>query len=786
MHVSSKRIRPVLLATVSLGALVLLPATASAQDSPPIDESTATTAPPSPAGPDSTAAPSATIEAQDSMAAQSGGLEEIVVTARKRTERLQDVASSVSALSSAELDRRFDSDVRDFASASPNVIIDDTQQGPGGVAAVYIRGIGVADVEKSVDPAVGVVYDDIYLGQSSGSLLKAIDIDRVEVLRGPQGTLFGRNATGGVINLARSRPSQELKGKARLTYGRFDTMMAEGVISGGLTDTVAVKVSGAVERSDGYIFNRTQDQKGQRSKFWALGGQVLFTPTDRLEFSVSYDHQETKQDPSQLLAVNRDTDLFCVAYGQCSAEAGEPTSGNRYVSLGDGPLGYNAFFDLDMAIGKAKYDLNDEMSVMYILGHVRTSEGATQDWDASPLPLYHTDRPAKWKQTTHEVRLTRGGGGPLSFVLGAYLWDSDYTINLKNYVGFAGVPLLTSAQDVKQTTQSWALFGEADYRVTSRLKLSVGGRYTRDKKTSIVNDLPIFLYGTFEEANPILQLPGFISMSEPVKKSWAKFTPKISVSYDITPDKMLYALYSRGYRGGGFNGRPATIGAATIPYEPETLDNFELGFKTEWLARTLRVNGSIFLMKYKDMQQDLDVPAPGTSTGRENRTINAASAELKGVELEMLVRPIRNLTIHGNLGYLDAKYKDFVGDIYSTGTPIDASFLNIRRAPKWTWDLGATYEVTVGANSSLWATGAVHYIGKHDVSFLNNPNLRNDGQYIVDASLNYRRNETTLSLFGKNLANEQGYTVGYDVQGVWSYAAPRPRRTWGIALSQSF
>ncbi|KHK87240.1 TonB-dependent receptor, partial [Novosphingobium malaysiense] len=140
--------------------------------------------------------------AQEADPNASGVLEEIVVTARKRAESMQDVPASISALSSSELAKRFDSDVRDFADSSPNVVIDDTQQGPGGVAAVYIRGIGVADVEKSVDPAVGVVFDDIYLGQSSGSLMKAIDIDRVEVLRGPQGTLFGRNATGGVINIA--------------------------------------------------------------------------------------------------------------------------------------------------------------------------------------------------------------------------------------------------------------------------------------------------------------------------------------------------------------------------------------------------------------------------------------------------------------------------------------------------------------------------------------------------------------------------------------------------------
>ena len=783
MRVSFRRIRPILLATASLGSIALLPTTASAQDTT-TEDSTATTAPPSPAGPDSTAAPSATTEANDSRATQSGSLEEIVVTARKRTERLQDVAASVSALSATELNRRFDSDVRDFANASPNVVIDDTQQGPGGVAAIYIRGIGVADVEKSVDPAVGVVYDDVYIGQSSGSLLKAIDIDRVEVLRGPQGTLFGRNATGGVVNIARSRPTQELSGKARLTYGRFNTFNAEGIVSSGVARNVAVKLVAAYERSDGYFYNRTLDQKSQRSNFKAIGGEILVTPSDRFEVSLNYNHQETRQDPPQLLAVNRPTDLFCVAYAQCSPSPGVPTSGNRYVSVSDGPLGKDAKFDMDFGIAKAKYDLNDSYSLIYILGHLRTKEAITQDFDASPLTLYHTDRPAKWRQTTHEIRLSKGDG-PLTFVTGLYYWDSKYTINLKNYIGFAGVPLLTSAQDVKQTNKSWAAFGEADYRLTSKLKVTAGARYTHDRKTSLVNDLPIFLYGTTVEANPILELPGVIAMDGPEKESWSKFTPKVSVNYNFTPDIMAYALYSRGYRGGGFNGRPSTIGAATIPYDPETLDNYELGFKSEFAQRKVRLNGSVFLMKYSDMQQDLDVPAPGTSTGRENRTINAASADLKGVELEMLARPVAGLSVHANLGYLKAKYKKFFGDIFSTGTPVDATFLKIRRAPKWTWDLGSTYETPIGPGQ-FWVTGEVHYIGAHEITFLNNPNIRNSGQYLVDASLNYKVSETTFSLFGTNLANEKGWTIGYDVQGIWSYAAPRPRRTWGIAVTQTF
>ncbi|MCB2075531.1 MAG: TonB-dependent receptor [Novosphingobium sp.] len=719
------------------------------------------------------------------------GLEEITVTARKRVEPMQDVPAAISALSAGELARRFDSDVRDFADSSPNIVIDDTQQGPGGVAAIYIRGIGVADVEKSVDPAVGVVFDDVYIGQSSGSLLKAIDIDRVEVLRGPQGTLFGRNATGGVINLARSRPTYDPTGKARVTYARFDSWKIEGVASTGLSDKIAVKVSGAWEKSDGYFHNAFYDQPGQRSEFFAVAGALLFEPTDNLDIQLSYDHQETDQDPPQLVAVNKPTDLFCAAYNQCSPSPGVPTSGGRYISISDGPLQKNASFKFDMAIAKASYEFGADMQFDYIFGWLKTDEKITQDFDAAPFTLYHTDRPARWRQTTNELRLTKGGSGPLTFVLGAYFWDSRYTINLKNYIGFAGAPLLTSAQDVTQTNKSYAAYGEADYDLTDKLTLTVGARYTHDKKTSLVNDRTIFIYDSLVEANPIVTIEpslagGQIVMTSPVKKSWSKFTPRVSLSYDFTTDVMAYVLWSRGYRGGGFNGRPSTIGAATIPYDPETLDNYEIGFKSEFANGRVRLNGAVFLMKYKDQQQDLDVPAPGTSTGRENRTINASSAEFKGVELDLTAQLTENLRINGNLGYLDAKYKNFVGDIYSTGTPVDATFLKIRRAPKWTWNLGATYETEIGPDASAWVTGDVHYIGPHEITFLNNPNLRNGGQYLIDASLNVKLNNTTVSVFGKNLTNEKGWTIGYDVQGIWSYGAPRPRRTYGVAVTQTF
>lgn len=701
-----------------------------------------------------------------------GGLEVIVVTARKRTENLQDVSAAISALSQEELARRFDSDVRDFASASPNVIIDDTQQGPGGVAATTIRGIGVADVEKFVDPAVGVVLDEIYLGTSSGNLVKAIDIDRVEVLRGPQGTLFGRNAIGGVINLARSRPTDVLSGKARATYANDDTMELEGLVSFPLTDWAAVKFTGAYRKTDGYIYNAFYDQDGQRSDFTALGVQLLLTPAPGLELSFSFDDQNTRQDPPQLHNLAKPTDLFCAVYNQCAVNAAEgiPQSGDRYVSVSNGRLEKNAFFDMNLGIARATYDIATDLELTYIYGRMETDEAITQDFDATPLTLYDTDRPAVYSQDTHELRLTKGGNGPLTFVLGGYYWDSAYQIDLVSYIGFA-VPnaVIAIPQTVRQTTKSYAGFFEADYDISDRLSITLGGRYTKDKKTSGVTD-----YGFGPNNN----------LDTPEEESWSKFTPRASVSFDVTDDFMVYGLYSVGYRSGGFTGRPTTQNTARTPYDPETVDNFELGFKSELFDRRVRLNATAFLMKYEDKQEDVDVPAP-TGTGRENRTINASSAELKGFEIDLTARPAEGLTLNGNIGYLDAKYEDFLADTNNDGVIDDNSDLELRRAPKWNWTLGATYEAPIGPGE-FWISGDVHYIGAHEISFLNNPALRNDGQFLVNGSVNYKIGNTQVSAFVRNLLDEDGWTIGYDVQGLWSYGAPRPPRTYGVVVTQTF
>ncbi len=714
---------------------------------------------------------SPTAAAQTEVAARSGVLDEVVVTARKREESLQDVGQSVSAFDAQEIERRFARDMRDIVDISPNLIVDDTSQGPGGVAAVALRGIGVSEVESSFDPAVGVVIDGVFLGKASGSIAKMIDIERIEVLRGPQGTLFGRNAIGGVINITRAKPSQEFYGKVRGSYANYDHFEFDGLLNLPVGDQLAVKLMASRHHQrEGHFRNMVTGRRDGEVEYTMYSAHALFQPVPEMEIEYSYTREEYDQDTPPLLNVGQSGQLFCDAFGFCGTSVGEPTTGNRFRVEQNGPN--DATFDANTHIASLSWDVSDRWSVDYIFGYRETKETVLQDFDGTPLTLFHTSRPEKFDQTSHELRLTHSGDR-LDFTAGAYLFDMEYTIDLVSFIGFA-VPdtVLEIPQTANQQTDSWAGFFEADYRLTEDWVVTVGGRYSKDKKEAqITNDF-------------------FISQPEPVSKSWNEFTPKVGLKYFASEDLMLYTLYSTGYRAGGFNGRPTTQEAADLPYDPETVDNIEIGFKSQWLDNRLRLNASAFRMKYDDKQEEQSVSVE-VGTGQQTVVANAASATIWGVEVDFVYLPeIEGLTLAGNLGWLDASYDDFLADI-GRGGITDNSDLDFRRAPDWTASLSAIYEWEVQGGTA-WTRLGWRYIDSHAVSLSNSPQSNNSAQHLVDASLNYRHGNLLLSLFGRNLLNEDGYAVGFDVGGVappgslWTYTAPRPPRTYGIQVSLDF
>ena len=724
--------------------------------------------------------------AQGTGAEENMGLEEITVTARKRAENLQDVGLSVTALSQTEVERTFARDISDLAYVSPNLIIDDTSQGPGGNAALYIRGVGVADVEKNFEPAVGVTIDGLFIGANSGAILRSIDLASVEVLRGPQGTLFGRNTIGGMINVERSKPTGELGGKFRAGYGDYDTVWADGVFNFGLSDKLAVKLNVAKHNQrEGYFTNINTGEDEGFNDYQSFGVNLLWNATESVEFEYTYQNEETEQDTPPLVNMAQPDTLFCSAFGLCAQSVTTPSSGDRYrvgrlifepttASLTPQPnsivtspvssLAPNddpATFDAETHILEARWDVSESTRVDYIYGTYETQETIVSNWTAEPVMLFGTDRPAEYEQESHELRLTYDAGDKLNFVVGAYLWESQYDIRLRSWITFA-VPgtVLDIPQYTHQETDSSAVFFEGDYAFNDRWTLNLGGRYTKDEKL------------TEQRGNLVAD----------AEADWNEFTPKVSVRYQASDDAMVYATFAKGYRSGGFNGRVDSVDSATIPYNPEFVDNYELGFKSEWMNRRLRFNGAVFFMDYKDKQEEIGLPSTGP-TGQRISVFNAATATMKGVELELQAQATEHLNLRANLGYLDSKYDEFT---FNDGFGIvDNSGLEFRRAPEFTGGLDLTYERQVG-NGTGWIRGAYRYIGEHFIEQTNRAELANDAQHLLDMSINYEINGATFSLFGRNLTGEDGWAHGLNVSGLWAYASARAPRTWGAEVSYRF
>ncbi len=714
----------------------------------------------------------------------SEGIEEIVVTARKKEENIQETALSVSALSARDIENRVPTDIRDLAADSPNLIIDDLQQGPGSPTAIFIRGVGVSDVEKNFDPTTGVVLDGVFIGANSGAMLKTIDLESVEILRGPQGTLFGRNTVAGVINLTRTKPTGEMGGKIRVGYGDYDTSVIDGIFNFGTPDA-AFKITGTHrEQKEGYLTNAVDGKDLGREEYTQITLNSLFQVSENLEVELTLTDEQQDQDAHTALNLGGATTWWCAVYGQCSPGLGVPQSGDRYTVYNNEPKRRDASFESFTGIIEVRWDISDNHKLDYILGRKTTDEVVDQDWDGTPLTLYHTDRNAEYEQTSHEIRLTSDLDGSLNYVVGVYKWDSEYTIPMESRIGFFDLFGAVPTQDplivvpiynyTHQETDSIAAFFEADYDINDQITLTVGGRYIDEEKSS----------NACQGAGPY---PDCAAINTYAEKNWTKFTPKVAVSYQANEDVLYYLSYSQGYRSGGFNGRWGNEFSAVRPYKPETVTNIELGLKSTLMDNRLRVNVAVFDMEYEDKQLDVDIPDTLAAIGRATVTDNVAEASFKGIELELYAIITQNFSIDLNVGYLDASYDEFFADFNGSGTPADYTYLEPLRAPDLTWTLGLTYEWEAGPGLA-YIRASAHHIGEHHTSQLNSLTTFNKEQTLIDLSMNYEINNTVFAFFAKNLTEEDGFTVGYDVfaGAAWSYAMARKPRVWGVSVTQSF
>ncbi|MFC0202858.1 TonB-dependent receptor [Novosphingobium soli] len=712
---------------------------------------------------------------------------EIIVSARRRSETLQETPVAITAVNSAMIEDKAALNIGDLMGTAPNLII--TNQASGAAAAnLSIRGLTYADVEKSAEPTVGVVVDGVFIGTSTGQFFDFFDIEQIEVLRGPQGTLFGRNTIGGVVNIRRTRPTGELGVKAEISYGRFDTLATRAVVNVPLGQNLALKGFYFHNQSDGWYRQAQDGRRRGGSNNENFGASLLATPTDGFEALLTIEKQVQDFDPATSILTNSG-DAFCALAP--AQECNRNTTGDLYTVFGEPTSSHYsapaATLEMNLDVGEVK--------LTSVTGYRESEEGQTQDFDSSSTDLYYVYRGQDYDQFSQELRAAGNFGPSFDYVVGAYYFRSNYELDQWTRVtafspGVDPRDYDQNPQHVEGKTRSIAVFGDFNWAFADKFRLSFGGRFTRDKK-ALSNAFGGVLIGQGSD-------------------SFKKFTPKVGVDYRPSDDVMVYASWSRGYRSGGFSPRAGSAESASRAYGPETVDSYEIGGKFDMMGGMLQLNLAGFISKYKDLQQNNNVFCATCATQNETVTSNVGSATIKGIEADFTLRPTQGLTISGALGLLDSKFKGFIvgGVSPVTGAiiPFDFSNNDLIYNPDMTASLSATYTVPTSFGEVVGNVG-YRYIGRYDQQISvggltgdttngpaivtgNDPRVRTDEQNLVDASLTTRFDlagtEAHVTLFGRNLLDDRGPTHGFTVGGLFAFGTAREPRTYGVTLGVKY
>jgi len=711
---------------------------------------------------------------------------EIIVSARRRDETLQDTPIAITAVNAAMIENKAAINLGDLMGAAPNLII--TNQNSGAAAAnLSIRGLTYADIEKSQEPTVGVVVDGIFIGTSTGQYFDFFDIEQIEVLRGPQGTLFGRNTIGGVINIRRSRPTGEFGAKIEASYGRFNTLATRAVINVPLAgETLAAKVFYFHNEADGWYKQAQTGKPRGFSNNENYGGSLQFkAPGGNFDALITVEQQEQKMDPV-VAEITKTGELFCTFIPANECNRNQTT--DIYTVFG---LPNVSLYKAPSVTGEMNLDLG-AVKLTSVTGWRKMTETQTQDFDGSTADLYYVLRNQTYDQFSQELRAAGKIGDTFDYVVGGYYFRSKYQLQQWTRL-FAFNPNIapevfdTNPQLVNGKTTSYAFFGDFNWQFADQWRLSFGGRFTRDRKS---------LRNAF----------GGVQIGQG-SGTFKKFTPKVGIDFRPNDDMMLYASWSRGFRSGGFSPRAGSPVSASRPYQPETVDSYEVGGKFELFDSKLQFNVAAFYSKYKDLQQNNNLFCAVCATQNETVTSNVGSATIKGLELDFTARPAEGLRITGSLGLLDSKFKGFVVGGISPVTglviPFDFSNNDLIYNPDVTASIAADYEVPTSFGKVVANVG-YRYIGRYDQQIStntltgnlttgtvvvtgNDPRVRTDPQGLLDASLSARftiadDTEAYLTVFGRNLANDKGMTHGFTVGGLWSFATAREPRTYGVTL----
>ena len=701
------------------------------------------------------------------------GLADIVVTAQRSRQNLQDIPITVTAFTGEALQAAGIDNSMALQAVTPGLVIN--KQGAAG--SVYLRGIGSRIVFAGLEPSIAVYADDRYISGQNAALFEFLDTERVEVVKGPQGVLFGRNATGGAIRVISRDATDELSFDGRVSYGNYDQREARATANLPVTSTLSARFSGLVHKRDGFAKNL--DPRGRKEfndlNVWAGRAKMKWEATPDVTARLTLDYWE--QDDANALGqvVLPPFDLHAGV-----AQGGLYSTKRHRVATPTGGIHQHEFS------AQLRVDANLGPATLAVISTYGDYGGHfAQDVDATSAVVQDAVFNTMPQKTfTQEAQLVSDPGGVFDYVVGVNYFHNEaesYTV--------LEVPFRLSPggfQTVK--ANAYAAFGQLTFHLTDTVSFIVGGRYSYERKRLLVEDDP---------TSVLLADRSLLPYRDSLTNK--KFTPKAVVQWDYAPHSMVYASYSRGFKSGGF------FYPATPPQEilrPETLDSFELGWKADLFNRTLRFNASAFYYKYKNLQVTRSVTLPsGQAVGQAD---NAATASVKGIEAELTWRPIQNFTLNANGGYTHGEYDEYPdaiatifridGPVPGNGlgtisVPFNATGHRMLRLPRFTASVGASYDIQL-PSGHLPVTVTYAYKSAFLFDFIASANtaaLRQPAYGLLSANIAYAPDgdRWKVSLFGSNLTNERYFNdkLGAAAGLRGSYGDPR---TYGIALDVSF
>lgn len=695
-----------------------------------------------------------TAKAAEVADSQSSNSNAIIVTAQFRAQSVQETPLAISAFNSELLEQRGVSDVAQAGNLAPNVQLSSGAGNFGGMAAIFIRGVGQSDPHFAVEPGVGMYIDDVYYGVLTGAVFDLMDVDRVEVLRGPQGTLAGKNSIGGAVKLFSRRPGTNADAFVEAGYGSRNTMLARAATNVTLANNLYARISVGAKRSDGYLdrldygcasgnFAGGTGRTGVDCKIGEQGGQEVYSgrvalrwePADGVDNTLIADITEDRsQNPANVLLTQGASWTGGANY---ITQAGSYTNYEDYISTPRGGSSSGVKYAMSPITpvdawgvsNTLNVDVGDHLKLTSITAYRTSDTTFNSTLEASPASILDQVWELKHKQFTQELRLSGQVGSILDWTLGGYYYDASGTsggrVTLSGglAVGGGGLNLDILFRDPVKTRSSSA-FLHTVWHLADGLNVTGALRYTDDRKSFTFNR-----YDANGAPHPVL---GSLTNYTGVYKG-DRLDYRLGVDYQWSPDFMTYAQVSTGYKGGGVNPRPF-IATQVVPYDPETLTSYEAGFKSQLADGRVTFNGAVFKSDYKNFQAtllrcDSLSPFPGFPC---TQSTNVGDAKIKGAEAEFTVEPVDGLKFDGSVGYLDFGYSKV-----NPATLITVGMTNVY-TPKWTAAGGMQYAFETGGHGTVTPRLDVSYRSRVEGDAVNIPISSIPGRAILGASLKWQ------------------------------------------------